>query len=123
MRNDDRAREAVCRAFDSTEEADLVDALRAQARPAWAERYARRELAYGLHVTSNHLPSGIFASRPGPLMAASWELDVTVTGVGSHGSSPHYGNDPIPVLAEQVTALRTAAATTTTITKTGHDEA
>lgn len=68
---------------------------------------SRVDHAYGLHVTSNHIPAGIFASRPGPLMAASWELDVTVTGVGSHGSTPHFGNDPIPVLAEQVTALQT----------------
>lgn len=67
----------------------------------------RVDHAYGLHVISNHLPHGIFSSRPGPLMAASWELDVTVTGAGGHGSAPHWANDPVPVLAEQISALQT----------------
>lgn len=68
---------------------------------------SRVDHAYGLHVVSNYIPAGLFASRPGPLMAASWELDVTVTGAGGHGSAPHFGKDPVPVLAEQITALQT----------------
>jgi amidohydrolase len=63
--------------------------------------------AYGLHVFSNTLPRGVFASRPGPLMAASSGLFVTVHGVGGHAARPHAAADPIVVAAEMVIALQT----------------
>jgi amidohydrolase len=67
----------------------------------------RADAAYGLHVFSNMLPRGIVATRPGPLMAASSGLNVTVRGAGGHGSRPHAAADPIVVAAEMVTALQT----------------
>jgi amidohydrolase len=63
--------------------------------------------AYGLHVFSSTLPRGVFGTRPGPLMAASAGLVVTVRGVGGHASRPHLVADPIVVAAEMVTALQT----------------
>jgi amidohydrolase len=63
--------------------------------------------AYGLHVMSSVLPRGVFASRPGPLMAASDGLFVRVRGAGGHGSRPHSALDPVQVAAEMVTALQT----------------
>ena len=69
----------------------------------------RVDAAYGLHVFSNMLPRGVVASRPGPLMAASSGLFVTVHGAGGHGSRPHAAADPIVVAAEIVTALQTMA--------------
>lgn len=63
--------------------------------------------AYGLHVMSGLVPRGMFASRPGPLMAASSGLYVTVHGVGGHASRPFDAADPIVVAAELVTALQT----------------
>lgn len=65
------------------------------------------DLAYGLHVMSSMLPRGQFASRPGPLMAASDGLFVRVIGEGGHGSRPHAALDPIPAACEMVTALQT----------------
>lgn len=65
------------------------------------------DAAYGIHVFSSMLPKGVFASRSGPLMAASDGLFVTVTGSGGHGSRPHDALDPIPVACEMVTALQT----------------
>ncbi len=62
--------------------------------------------AYGLHVISI-LPRGTFVTRPGTLMSAAAELDVTVRGAGGHGSAPHLGRDPNQVLAEIVTGLQT----------------
>ncbi len=67
----------------------------------------RVSAAYGLHVFSSMLPRGVFATRPGPLMAASSGLFVTVHGVGGHASRPHAAADPIVVAAEMVTALQT----------------
>ncbi|HEY5981355.1 MAG TPA: M20 family metallopeptidase [Microlunatus sp.] len=67
----------------------------------------RADAAYGLHVFANMLPLGVVGSRPGPLMAASSGLYVTVRGAGGHGSRPHAAADPIVVAAEIVTALQT----------------
>jgi amidohydrolase len=69
----------------------------------------RADAAYGLHVFANMLPLGRVTSRPGPLMAASSGLYVTVRGAGGHGSRPHAAADPIVVAAEMVTALQTMA--------------
>lgn len=66
----------------------------------------RVDHAYGLHVTANKIPRGIFASRADAVMSASYELDVTVRGAGGHGSSPHWAKDPVPVMAEMITALQ-----------------
>lgn len=67
------------------------------------------DAAYGLHVMSSLFPRGVFAARPGPLMAASDELSVRVIGEGGHGSRPHDTLDPIPAACEMVTALQTMA--------------
>jgi hippurate hydrolase len=61
--------------------------------------------AYGLHV-STVLPSGVFGTRPGPLMAAVDQFDLTVEGRGGHGAMPHLSVDPVVVAAEVVGALQ-----------------
>jgi amidohydrolase len=65
------------------------------------------DAAYGLHVSSSTYPTGVFASRPGPLMAASAGLHVRVVGAGGHGSRPHAALDPVQAACEMVTALQT----------------
>ena len=62
--------------------------------------------AYALHVFSDMLGSGVFASRPGPALAASDAIDVTVRGRGGHASVPYRGLDPVPAACEMVTALQ-----------------
>jgi len=64
--------------------------------------------AYGVHVFSAQLPTGVVAARPGTLMAASDQLFVRVLGRGGHGSKPHLAADPVPVAAEIVLALQAA---------------
>jgi amidohydrolase len=63
--------------------------------------------AYGLHVTSNRLPCGMFSTRPGPMLAAADQITVTVRGRGGHASMPHRAADPIPAACEIVIALQT----------------
>ncbi len=67
---------------------------------------ARPVAAYALHVVSD-LTLGVCSTRPGPMLAASDEIDVTVRGAGGHGSQPHHARDPIPPACEMVTALQT----------------
>jgi amidohydrolase len=61
--------------------------------------------AFAIHISPN-VPTGVIASRPGPLMAATDTIDIEVVGKGGHASQPHYTLDPIPVACEIVTALQ-----------------
>ncbi|MGW0804596.1 M20 metallopeptidase family protein [Nonomuraea sp. NPDC002799] len=73
---------------------------------------SRPVAAYGMHVVSAMLPPGLFASRPGPIMAAADVFCVTVKGRGGHGSSPHRALDPIQAGCEMVAALQTMVTRT-----------
>ena len=72
----------------------------------------RVDAAFGMHVTSNHLPSGLFSSRPGTILSASHGLFVTVHGEGGHGSAPHHARDPIVAAAQMIVALQTTVTRT-----------
>jgi hippurate hydrolase len=63
------------------------------------------DAAFALHISPN-MPTGVFAGRTGPLLAASDVLRIRVAGAGGHASMPHDAHDPIPVLCEIVTALQ-----------------
>lgn len=64
--------------------------------------------AYGIHVFSGWgIPKGIFASKPGPLMASAGDALVTFHGKGGHGSSPWLSKDPISVMVEAIAAIPT----------------
>ena len=64
------------------------------------------EAAFAIHITPN-LPMGMVGGRSGSLMASTDDFKVTVRGRGAHASTPHFGNDPIPVAAEMIMALQT----------------
>ncbi|MBU3065008.1 amidohydrolase [Nocardia sp. NEAU-G5] len=68
--------------------------------------------AYGLHVSAASVPRGVFASRSGPMLAASDRLIVTVRGAGGHGSAPQRAKDPVPAMAEMITGLQTLVTRT-----------
>lgn len=48
---------------------------------------------------------GVFATRPGPILAGSAELRVTMHGAGGHGSQPHSARNPVPAIAALASAL------------------
>ena len=64
------------------------------------------QAAYAIHVGAA-TPRGVFATRPGPILAALDLLDVTVRGRGGHASMPHRAHDPVPAACEMVTTLQT----------------
>ncbi|MFP5347841.1 MAG: M20 family metallopeptidase [Actinomycetes bacterium] len=72
----------------------------------------RPDAAWALHVMSGLAPKGVVIARPGPMMASSNELHVTVRGAGGHGSAPHRAKDPVPVAAEMVLGLQTLLSRT-----------
>ena len=67
---------------------------------------ARPVAAYALHVMSRGWAHGTFATRPGPMLAASDALAVTVRGTGGHGSAPHLARDPVLAACEMTLALQ-----------------
>ena len=64
---------------------------------------------FGLHVTSR-LPLGVIGYRPGPAMASSDSLRITVEGRQTHGAMPWYGVDPIVTAAQVVLGLQTVVS-------------
>jgi amidohydrolase len=65
----------------------------------------RVDAAFGIHVSGLY-DKGTFLSKAGPAWAGSNVLRVTVRGRGGHASSPWMSVDPVPVIAEIVTALQ-----------------
>jgi amidohydrolase len=61
---------------------------------------------FGLHVTSR-LPVGVIGYRPGPTMASSDKLRITVRGKQTHGAAPWLGVDPIVTSAQVILGLQT----------------
>ncbi len=64
------------------------------------------DAAFGLHVTPN-IPSGMVATRGGPVMASADKVYISVSGRGGHASTPHLALDPMPVAAAMIQALQT----------------
>jgi amidohydrolase len=75
------------------------------------ERFGIAEV-YGMHNLPGYAP-GHFATRPGPIMAATAYFEITIEGRGSHAAKPHEGIDPILVGAHLVTALQSIASRNT----------
>ena len=61
---------------------------------------------YGMHNMPG-IPVGAFATRPGPITAATDEFTIEITGRGGHAARPQETVDPIVVATGLVQALQT----------------
>ncbi|GFO69776.1 putative amidohydrolase [Geomonas limicola] len=66
----------------------------------------RPDAALALHATAQ-LPAGQAACAAGNFMASLTEVEVTLYGVGAHGSAPERAKDPVVMAAQLVLALQT----------------
>jgi amidohydrolase len=66
----------------------------------------RADAAFAVHLM-NRLPAGNVAVRSGPAMTSADKLELSVTGRGGHGASPHQAIDPVVASAQIITALQT----------------
>jgi hippurate hydrolase len=66
---------------------------------------------FGMHNWPS-VPAGTFHWRDGPIMAAVANIDITITGKGSHGAQPHLGTDPIVVAAAMIQSFQSIVART-----------
>ncbi|MBA4028978.1 MAG: amidohydrolase [Planctomyces sp.] len=67
--------------------------------------------AYGLHGWPD-LPLGHLGTRPGPLLAATDEFEVTLHGVQCHAAYPQRGADPVLAAAQCISAAQSIASRT-----------
>ena len=66
---------------------------------------------FGLHGWPQ-MPLGTVATRPGPLLASTDEIEITIRGVQAHAAYPHLGRDPIVAASALVVALQSIASRT-----------
>ena len=84
---------------------------RAMLQDGLTERFGPQKF-FALHALPG-TPVGKFATRPGPIMAATATFDIVVEGKGTHAAMPHEGTDQIVVAAHIVTALQSIASRVT----------
>ena len=64
---------------------------------------------YGMH-NGPGIPIGSFAIRPGPVMAATDSIDISIEGHGGHAARPHKCIDSVLVGAQVINALQQIVA-------------
>jgi hippurate hydrolase len=75
------------------------------------EKFAISEV-YGMHNMPG-LAIGTFASRSGPIMAATAEFTITIRGRGAHAAMPSKGVDPVVIAAHVITSLQSIVSRVT----------
>jgi hippurate hydrolase len=85
---------------------ETIDGAKAMLADHLYERFGTPDKIIGLHDT-NSLPAGKVGYVFGPTMASSTSIDVVIHGIGSHGSAPQLGRDPITLAALFITQIQT----------------
>ncbi len=80
---------------------ETIDGARAMLADGLYQRFGRPDLVLSEHDDSTNA-AGSIAIKGGPLLASSTSIDVVMRGVGTHGSAPENGKDPILMAAEFV---------------------
>lgn len=69
------------------------------------------DAVYAIHNFPS-IETGHFAIRPGPIMGAEDNFEITIKGNGSHAAMPHLGTDAIVVGSHIVTAMQSLVSRT-----------
>jgi len=85
---------------------ETIDGARAMLNDGLYSRFPKPDYAIALHDNAD-LEAGKVAYCPGYSLASSTSVDITVRGMGGHGSRPEATKDPIVVAAQVVLALQT----------------
>ena len=75
-------------------------------------RHWKIDEVYGMHNMPG-IPVGHFAIRPGAMMAAADQFEITVTGKGGHAAKPHDCIDTTVVAAHVIVAIQTIVSRNT----------
>jgi len=85
---------------------EMIQGADAMLRDHLYERFGKPDFVLSEH-DSNEVAAGTIAVKGGPLLASATTLNVTVRGIGGHGSAPQAGKDPIVLAAEFVLVAQT----------------
>jgi hippurate hydrolase len=85
---------------------EMVVGAAAMLRDHLYERFGQPNFVLSEH-DSNDVAAGTISVKGGPLLASSTGINVTMRGIGGHGSAPQAGKDPIVLAAEFVLVAQT----------------
>ena len=85
---------------------ETVDGARAMLADGLYTRFPKPDFAVGLHDSAD-AEAGQILYVPGYAMASSTSVDLTIRGLGGHGSKPEATKDPIVVASQTILALQT----------------
>ena len=85
---------------------ETIDGAKAMLADHLYERFGTPDMVIGLHDTNLH-PAGVVSMTSGQAMASSTSIDVTIRGIGGHGSRPDLGRDPVTLAALYITQIQT----------------
>jgi hippurate hydrolase len=88
---------------------ETIDGAKAILADRLYERFGKPDMAIALHDTNLH-PAGRISVTSGPALSGATSIDVTMRGVGSHGSRADLGKDPIVMAAQFITQIQTIAS-------------
>ena len=80
---------------------ETIDGARAMLADKFYDRFGKPDFVLAEHDDGG-TAAGDISIKGGPLLASSTSIDVTMRGVGTHGSRPEGGKDPILLAAEFV---------------------
>jgi amidohydrolase len=85
---------------------EMIQGAAAMLRDHLYDRFGQPDYVLSEH-DSNEVAAGTIAVKGGPLLASATTLNVTMRGIGGHGSAPQAGKDPIVLAAEFVLVAQT----------------
>jgi amidohydrolase len=85
---------------------EMIQGAKAMLADQLYERFGRPDFVLSEH-DSNDVAAGTIAVKGWPLLASSTGINVTMRGIGGHGSAPQAGKDPIVLAAEFVLVAQT----------------
>jgi len=88
---------------------ETIDGAKAMLVDRLYERFGTPTMAIALHDTNEHA-AGTIGITSGPAMSGATSVDITIRGIGGHGSRPDLGKDPIVMAAQFITQIQTIAS-------------
>jgi len=85
---------------------EMIQGAGAMLRDRLYERFGRPDYVLSEHDSAD-VAAGTITVKGGPLLASATTLNVTMRGIGGHGSAPQAGKDPIVLAAEFVLVAQT----------------
>jgi len=85
---------------------ETIDGAKAMLKDELYTRFSKPDYAIALHDHAE-LEAGKIGYCPGYALANSTAVDITIRGIGGHGSKPETAKDPIVIAAQVILALQT----------------